>query len=172
MISTILFIFCAAANITRLGLGAPVPAKNEGYGSSSIHQSPRKEDILRRRLLGRNNYSGRNGKKSGIQPPSNGPFTTKNNLHAVPRGSESEDELGRTAFKGKYTRPIKDRGCSVEAVLAPAQTVAAESLKVRPKPASTASPKKRPSSYLDEVLLARSEKRKKKEKPGAIRPTS
>jgi hypothetical protein len=163
---------CAAANITRLGLGAPVPAKGERYGSSSIRQSPHKEEILRRRLLGRDSHSGRNGKKMGTQPRSNGSWTTKNNLHAVPCGSESEDELGRTAFKGRNTRPTRERSCSAETALAPDQTVVAESPKVSPKHASAASPKKRPSSYLDEVLLARSEKRKKKEKPGAIRPTS
>jgi hypothetical protein len=159
-----------AANVTRLGIGAPVPATGEGYGSSNLHQSPHKEDMLRRRLLGRNNYSGQNGKKAGTQARSNGPLTTKSSLHAVPDGTESEEELGRTAFNGKNTRPIRDRS-SAETELAPAQTVVAESSKVRPKPASAASPKKRPSSYLDEVLLARSEKRKKKKKPGAVRPT-
>jgi hypothetical protein len=170
MFSTLWLTLCVAANVTRLGIGAPVPAKGEGYGSSNLHQSPHKEDMLRRRLLGRNNYSGQNGKKAGTQARSNGPLTTKNSLHAVPDGTESEEELGRTAFNGKNTRPIRDRS-SAETELAPAQTVVAESSKARPKPASAASPKKRPSSYLDEVLLARSEKRKKKKKPGAVRPT-
>jgi hypothetical protein len=158
--------------MTRLGLGAPLPEKGEGYSTRSIHQSPHKEDILRQQLLGKSKYSRRNGNRTDSQPRLGGSLTTKHKLPTAPCGSESEDGLGRTAFKGKNTRPTRDRRCSAETVLDPAPPVVAELSKVRPKPTPAVSPKKRPSSYLDEVLLARSEKRKKKERPGTIRPTS
>lgn len=98
-------------------------------------------------------------------PRSDRPVTTKHNLQTATRGSEIEDQLGRTAFQGKTTRSTRDQGDHEELQVAPVQPASqADSSKVRPKPSTTTASKKRASSYLDEVLLARSEKRTKKEK--------
>jgi hypothetical protein len=120
---------------------------------------------LRKQLLGKQASRSRldYSKESERWPHETAP--TKSKLREMKGGSDSEDEKGRTAFTGKKKEAVKNRHGS-EKPRVPLKRAATEvnSSKIGSLDSSTSNPKKRPSSYLDEVLFTRSEKRKKKEK--------
>lgn len=86
-------------------------------------------------------------------------------LHNANDLSGSEDEVGRTAFSGKASRTLRHR---LDREITQAISTQAPSVDNSAEAAQTTSDisasKKRSGSYLDEVLLARSEKRRKRER--------
>jgi hypothetical protein len=159
------------ANMFRLGLGAPIPQVKGKIPSRNSHQFSHPEDKLRKRLLGKKATNIRPDSSRGLDPRSDGAVTIKSKLHNTKAGSESEDELGRTLFTAKAARPSRI-DAELKGLRMPLTTTAAaagadpselDQTATLTAPTASAS-KKRPSSYLDEVLLARSEKRKKKMK--------
>jgi hypothetical protein len=151
----------------RLGLGAPIPQVEGKNPRRARYQSSHPEDKLRKQLLGKKAANIRPDNSRGTGPRSDGAVAIKPKLHHTKAGPESEDELGRTLFTAKAARPSRIdadlQGLSIPLTIAPA--AGAHSSELDQTTALTAAPsKKRPSSYLDEVLLARSEKRKKKMK--------
>jgi hypothetical protein len=155
-------------NTFRLGLGAPIPQVGGKNPCRTSHQSSHPEDKLRKRLLGKRATNIRPDNSRRLDPRSDGAVTTKPKLHGTKTGSESEDELGRTLFTAKAARPSRIdadlKGLHIP-LTATAAAAGGDSSGLDQTTALTApASKKRPSSYLDEVLLARSEKRKKKMK--------
>lgn len=151
----------AATNICRLGVGASLPPGQEAHSSPGIAKSSYLENKLRAQLLGKkaSSTSRRNGAVS-----SHGPIkaSTKCKSRDAKASSESEDEMGRTALWSKVVRStteIPDREELQPSAKAKVDVIPsnAEEMILR-----ATSSKKRSSSYLDEVLMARSAKRKKK----------
>ena len=121
------------------------------------------DDKLRKQMLSRNTPSSRRENSFiDTDPHSVKIVSTIRKPHDTRSGSESEDEDGRTAIRGKYLGRIKHQPGPEEPPTALTEPV---SLGAASKDISNTShatfPKKRPSSYLDEVLLGRSVKRKK-----------
>ncbi len=155
---------------TRLGLGAPVPEVSERQPARIGSQSARMDDKLRKQMLSRNTTTTRpRNSFLDTDPRSVKIASTKRQPHDKNFGFESEDEDGRTTIKGRYPGRIKHHSDIEEP---PAATTKAASLGAASENISNTShttfQKKRPNSYLDEVLLARSVKRKNKGRPVAV----
>ena len=123
------------------------------------------EDKLRQQLLGQKASKDRQENNRYSSSRLNRPLSAKHKLHDTKGKSESGDELGRTAFEGKNTIAIRKRPDSMEIQVAPAQPASeVDCSNVGPQTSYARAAKKRSSSYLDEVLFARSMKRKSKKK--------
>lgn len=149
----------------RLGIGASVPPAGEQYPISSGQQSFQREDKLRKRLLGNKASRNRDEKNMHFTTRSNRHMSTKHKVHNKEGGSDSEDEVGRTAFIRKNTESRSNRPGLRGLDAAPAQAVSnVVSSKVGQKTSQIEAINKRSSNYLDEVLSARPERPKKKKK--------
>jgi hypothetical protein len=147
----------------RLGLGAQIPQDAERSSLHSRHRSSNLEDKLQQQFLGRKPSANRLSNHTNPRSLHNGSMPSKYKLHDSRALSESDDEVGRTAFLGRNTtalmnHPHPDR--SEAATVRVAST--AHSSKEQQKVTHTPSSRKRSRSYLDEVLVERSQKRKKK----------
>lgn len=149
-------------NVYRLGLGALLPQDAQAH---SGHQSFRGEDKLRKRFLGKQASKNLPGHKSDLTLRPMESVGMQYKLSEKKSGSGSEDDEGRTAFQGKNTRPTSNLSNPTEP-----QRISSEGAsdvtpsEVGRMTSNTAPSRKRSSSYLDEVLLARSEKRRKRKK--------
>ena len=143
----------------RLGLGARVPSDGErqlGHRSSNV------EDRLRRQLMGKHP---RVRSHSHPHPNPNGSFRTKYKLHDKSTQSDSDDEAGRTAIRGRNTAAPINRAQPGSLISANTQgTPGIHARKAMHKTPHAAASRKRSTSYLDEVLMERPQKRKKKRK--------
>jgi hypothetical protein len=153
------------ADHKRLGPGFPTP--EDGEPSPGMHKRPSlaADEQLRKQMLGKNakragsrlmTTDGR-GKYTGNVPPKPRPAITN-------RGTESDEEDGRSSLgrtkRGKLEQARRveiEENLDEEGEQVPVSEVA-ETLKT-PMAAKT---KRKPGSYLDEILSERSKKKRKK----------
>lgn len=124
------------------------------------------DDKLRKQMLSKRTPSSRRQNSFiDIDPRSVKVVSTIRKPHDKRSSSESEEEDGRTAIRGRYLGRIKHHSSPEEIPAAPSEpaSLVATSKDISNTSLATFS-KKRPSSYLDEVLLTRSVKRKKEGK--------
>lgn len=155
---------CTVAEAFRLGLGMSVPQDADRTSSRFGNSLSRQDYKLRRTLLGKNASSNRKITSTGSNPRPTTTGSPRAKLNDTKSESDSEDEIGRTAFRGRVMR--LDKGHTDPEIIqaAPARAALPKNDTTAKQGTSyTAAQKKRSSSYLDEVLLQRSKKRKKKQ---------
>ena len=147
----------------RLGLGAQIPQDGERPSVHARHRSSNLENKMQQQFMGKT--SSGTGLKKRIEPRSyhEGRMLSKSKLNDSQALPESDEEFGRTAILGRnaaapihFPRPQRPE----IAVMQGASTT--HLLKAKQDITPTAASRKLPRSYLDEVLVERSRKRKKK----------
>jgi len=169
MICALAFIHWVLLTIKRLGPGFPIPEDGEPLPGMHKRPSLAADEQLRKQMLGKN------AKRAGSRlttTDSRGKFTgnvpTKPRPAITSRSTENDEEDGRSSLgRTKRSKLEQARAVGGEENLdekgeqAPVLEVA-ETLKT-PMAAKT---KRKPGSYLDEILLERSKKKQKKKVSG------
>jgi hypothetical protein len=135
--------------------------KNESDSISGLRRSHTAEDKLRKRLLTKKPRPNRDMENSHSKRPSIRALPTKHKPPGKGTESGSEDDAGRTALKRGIAKPAS-KFAGLER--SPPFPAPADSPNAKGSTSSSVPSKKRVGSYLDEMLQARSEKRRKKQK--------
>jgi hypothetical protein len=157
-------MFCTVAEAFRLGLGMSVPQDADRTSSRFGNSLPHQDYKLRTTLLGKNSSSNRKIISTGSKPRPTTTGSPRAKLNDPKSESDSEDEIGRTAFRGRVMRLDKGHPDPEIIQAVPARAALPKNDTTAKQVTSYTGPqKKRSRSFLDEVLLQRSKKRKKKQ---------